>query len=53
MEHASAGKVPAKYRELLPAGSMKGGSVVVLDNLHLRDVVTKRPTSWPRCCARD
>lgn len=34
-------KVPAKYRELLPAGAMKGGSVVVLDNMldvHLRDV---------------
>jgi hypothetical protein len=34
-------KVPAKYRSLLPAGSVKDGNVVVLDNLldaHLRDV---------------
>jgi hypothetical protein len=34
-------KVPAKYRSLLPAGSVKGNDVVVLDNLldaHLRDV---------------
>ncbi len=34
-------KVPAKYRPLLPAGSVKGDDVVVLDNLmdaHLRDV---------------
>jgi lysophospholipase L1-like esterase len=34
-------KVPAKYRPLLPPGSVKGGDVVVLDNLldaHLRDV---------------
>jgi lysophospholipase L1-like esterase len=26
-------KVPAKYRPLLPAGSVRGGEVVVLDNL--------------------
>lgn len=34
-------KVPAKYLELLPAGPMQGGTVVVLDNLldaQLRDV---------------
>ena len=34
-------KVPAKYRPLLPPGSVKGNDVVVLDNLldaHLRDV---------------
>jgi lysophospholipase L1-like esterase len=34
-------KVPAKYRPLLPAGSVKGDDVVVLDNqldAHLRDV---------------
>lgn len=34
-------QVPAKYRPLLPAGSVKGDEVVVLDNLldaHLRDV---------------
>jgi lysophospholipase L1-like esterase len=34
-------KVPAKYRPLLPPGSVKGNGVVVLDNLldaHLRDV---------------
>lgn len=37
----SVDKVPAKYRNLLPAEPMKGGTVVVLDNLldaHLRDV---------------
>jgi lysophospholipase L1-like esterase len=35
------GRVPAKYRPLLPAGSVKGDEVVVLDNLldaHLQDV---------------
>jgi lysophospholipase L1-like esterase len=34
-------KIPPKYRPLLPAGSVKGGEVVVLDNLvdaHLRGV---------------
>jgi lysophospholipase L1-like esterase len=34
-------KVPPKYRPLLPAGSVRGGDVVVLDNLldaHLRGV---------------
>ncbi len=34
-------KIPPQYRDLLPAGSVKGGDVVIMDNLldaHLRDV---------------
>jgi hypothetical protein len=33
--------IPSKYRDLLPAGAVKGSDVVVLDNLldaHWRDV---------------